>query len=159
MPGPTEEIAFVESDLSPVVAKMEQLTSAGKGWINLLPEVEPGAEVPPSSGLFSLFTARGPSVPLGTWSAGAEGKRGPGRPSIGVQHGSGPKAVARLARLGLALPPGGIKVQDHPRRGLVLTVPAALPHDDALQWLLWAIRALSTAPLTGHWLAQVYTGR
>jgi hypothetical protein len=141
------------------VARMTELTTAGKGWINLLPEVEPSAEVPPSGGLLSLFTARGPAVPLGTWSAGAEGKRGPGRPSIGVQHGSGPKAVARLADLGLALPPGGIKVQDHPRRGLVLTVPATSPHDEVLYWLLSAMHALSLAPLSGDWLAQVYPGR
>ena len=158
MAGPDEEIEFIEADPAVVVNRMGQRAAAESGWINLLPEVEQDAVVPPSGGLFSFLAARGPSIPLATWSAGAATKRGPGRQSIGLQHNGGPRALATLTSLGLGLRTGWIKVQDHSRRGLVVTVPAAEDHGDLLYWLLSAAHALSAVPLTGDWLARVYTG-
>lgn len=154
---PAEELEFDEDDLSPIVQRMQRLAAADAGWINLVPEVEAQAEGPPGGGLFSsLFSARGPSVPLGTWSAATSSKRGSGRSSVGVQHGSGPRALARLGEVGLPLPAGWIKVMDHPRRGLVATVPAGTDHDDVVYWLLSAMHVVSTVPLTGRWLARVF---
>lgn len=158
MADPDEEIQFDEAAPTQVVLRMAQRTEAGRGWINLLPEIHEDVEVPPSGGLFSFLSARGPSIPLATWSAGALGKRGPGRASIGLQHAGGPKALARLAEVGLVRPPGWTKVQDHPRRGLVITVPPGEDHEDVLHWLLSAAHALSAVPLTGDWLARVYSG-
>jgi len=154
-----EDIEFAEDDLSGVVARMDELAVAGTGWVNLLPEVEAGANVPPSGGFLALFSARGPSVPLGTWTAGTSSADGPGRASVGVQHGSGPKALDRLRELGLALPAGWQRVQDHPRRGLVATVPAGADRSEVLHWLLSSMHALANVRLTGNWLAQLYRGR
>lgn len=159
MADPDEQIPFAEAAPQPVVDRMAAQTDAGAGWINLLPEVEEDSDVPPSGGLLSFLSARGPSIPLATWSAGTPTKRGPGRPSIGLQHSGGPKALNRLAGMGLVLGPGWIKVQDHPRRGLVVTVPAGQDHDELLHWLLSAAHALSAAPLTGDWVAEVYNGK
>ncbi len=158
MADPHEELQFAESEPAAVLDRMEQLTDTGTGWINLLPEIAEDAAVPPSGGLLSFLSARGPSIPLATWSAGSETRRGPGRVSIGLQHAGGPRALTRLAELGLLLAPGWVKVQDHPRRGLVVTVPPGEDHDDVLHWLLSAAHALSAVPLTGDWLARVYTG-
>lgn len=158
MADPDEELQFDEAEPTPIVTRMAQQTDAGAGWINLLPEIDDDVEVPTSRSLFSFFSARGPSIPLATWAAGAPGKRGPGRASIGIQHAAGPKALARLAGVGLVRPAGWVKVQDHPRRGVVITVPAGADNEDVLHWLLSATHALSTVPLTGGWLARVYTG-
>jgi hypothetical protein len=158
MANPDEEIPFDEAEPALVLDRMAVRTDAGKGWINLLPAVSDDVEVPQSGGLLSFLAARGPSIPMATWSAGAISKRGPGRDTIGLQHSSGPRAVARLADLGLGLPAGWVKVQDHPRRGLVVTMPPAQDHEDVLHWLLSAAHVLSAVPLTGHWLARVYGG-
>lgn len=159
MADPDEEIQFGEAEPEQILDRMAARTEAGTGWINLLPEISDDIEIPPSGGLFGFLSARGPSIPLATWSAGAPTKRGPGRASIGLQHAGGPKALARLAEIGLIRPPGWLKVQDHPRRGLVITVPPGEDDDDVLHWLLSAAHALSAVPLTGDWLARVYTGR
>jgi hypothetical protein len=158
MADPDEEIQFAEAGPEPVLDRMAQRTAAGQGWINLLPAVSDDIEVPQSGGLLSFLAARGPAIPMATWSVGTPTKRGPGRDTIGLQHSSGPRAVARLADLGLGLPAGWIKVMDHSRRGLVVTVPPGQDHEDVLHWLLSAAHALSAVPLTGHWLARVYLG-
>jgi hypothetical protein len=158
MADPDEEIPFAEAEPGVVLERMARYRDAGAGWINLLPEVADDVEVPASGGLLSFLAARGPSIPLATWSAGAPTKRGPGRPTIGVQHASGPKALIRLADLGLKLGPGWMKVQDHPRRGLVVTVPADKDDHDVLHWLLSAAHALAVVPLTGDWLERAYAG-
>ncbi|HEY4376077.1 MAG TPA: hypothetical protein VGM93_02920 [Acidimicrobiales bacterium] len=154
-PGPAEERAFTEDDLTPLVAKMDGLAAAGRGWINLLPEVEDDSMVPVSGGLFAIFTARGPAIPMATWTPAPADK--PGRVTFGVEHGSGPQALARLTESQLGLRPGWFKVSDHPKRGLVVTAPATDANDDVLWWLLAAVHALSTTPLTGDWLGRIYT--
>ncbi len=154
MADPDEELEFDEAETAPVLARMQQQTEAGRGWINLSPGIDEDVDVPPTRTLFSFLSARGPALPLATWSAGPPGKRA----SIGLQHAGGPKALARLAEVGIIRPSGWLKVQDHPRRGLVITVPPGEDHDEVLYWLLSAAHALSAVPLTGDWLARVYSG-
>lgn len=156
MADPNEEIPFAEAEQQAVLDRMARCTAAGAGWINLLPEAVEEAVVPPSGGFLAFLAARGPSIPLATWSAGALDKGRPGRASIGIQHGSGPRALSRLAELGLGRAAGWIKVADHPRRGLVITVPPDQDREAVLHWLLSASHALSAVPLTGDWLARVY---
>lgn len=150
---PSAEIACAIDDLGPLAAVLDDLTAAGAGWVNLTPEVEPGAEPPPRTFVALIFSGRGAAVPLVTWTAP---DRPGGRVSVGIQHGAGPKALARLADAEHALPAGWTKLNDHPRRGLVLTVPADVAPADVVAWLLGAATVLSPAPLTGHWLAKVF---
>ncbi|QXC63320.1 hypothetical protein KSP35_11330 [Aquihabitans sp. G128] len=150
---PSEELAFTEDDLEPVEAVLAELASSSSGWVNLSPEVEPGSEPPPRNFAVALFSARGDAVPLVTWTPPEQ----PGRRStVGIEHGSGPKALARLAERELPLPAGWLKVVDHPRRGLVVTAPGDADPGDVLWWLLTAAHLLSPVPLTGDWLAKVY---
>lgn len=149
----SEELPFTEDDLTPPAEAIAELRTGVIGWVNFLPEVEPGFDVAPRNLAVVLFSARGEAVPLATWSAP---KAPGGRPMLGITHGSGPKALARLAEMDLALPAGWLKVSDHPRRGLVITTPNDADPDDVLWWLLTASHALSTVPLTGDWLARVY---
>jgi hypothetical protein len=153
--GPKDETTFTEDDLDPIVAVMDELTEAGSGWINLLPEAEPDAHVPSSGGILAIFTARGPAIPMATWTPPPADKPG-GRATFGIEHGSGAQALNRLRERELGLRPGWLKVSDHPKRGLVVTAPADADNDDVLWWLLASVHALSMAPLTGDWLSRRY---
>ncbi|HEX2578306.1 MAG TPA: hypothetical protein VHK88_18315 [Aquihabitans sp.] len=150
---PAEELEFDEDDLAPAVAVLAEVTAAGGGWVNLSPEVEPGHDPPPRNVVVAVFSARGAAIPLATFSAPEQPG---GRATIGIEHGAGPRALERLAEHDLVLGPGWLKVADHPRRGLVVTVPPGAATADVLWWLLAASHALSPVPLTGAWLAKVY---
>ena len=54
--------------------------------------------------------ARGPTVPLATWTPG----------EIGIQHAAGQQVVRTLAERGVPVPEEWYVVSDHPKRGLVL---------------------------------------
>jgi hypothetical protein len=77
---------------------------------------------------------------------------------LGLQHPAGSKAKPLLAEWGHPVPTGWIVVQDHVRKGLVVSVPAGVTPGEALSWLLRAAKLLSTIPLTGRWRAAVYPG-
>jgi hypothetical protein len=148
-------IVFDEIHTAPVAERMAALAAAGAGWINLSPGLDVDVPPPPRSALAAIFGARGPAVPLASW-APASGRN---PPTVGIQHGQGPRAVARLAEDGIALPDGWRRLQDHPRSGLVLaTTPAAdqAALEAVLAWLLRATGALCPVPRTGEWRAYCY---
>ncbi|MCB0976527.1 MAG: hypothetical protein KDB02_03625 [Acidimicrobiales bacterium] len=149
-----EEIPFDEEDVRPATVALTDLTERGTGWINLIPEVIDGYEPPPRNLFAWLFSNRGEPIPLITWTPAA---RPGGRATVGIAHGSGPRAVPRLAEVGLPLPAGWFKATDHARRGIVLTVPADTDRAEALRWLLDAAHVLCPVPLTGNWLARTYS--
>lgn len=151
--SPDEDLDFDEDDLVGVGRVLAELTAAGSGWVNLRPQVERGEEPPPRSWLALIFSARGDAVPLATWTPPAEPG---GRSTLGIEHGSGPQALARLDEHDLGLRPGWLKAADHPRRGLVVTAPGDAEPDDVLWWLLAASHVLSTVPLSGAWQASIY---
>lgn len=137
---------------------MAELDAAGAGWVNVGPAVDEDDLPAPSGGLGKLFGGRGPAVPHATWVAGAD-RRGARRWSeLGIEHGSGPKAVATLAGLGLPLPTGWLVRQDHVRRGLVLGVPPGTPADQIVAFLLEAAARLAQVPVGDRWLAEVHAG-
>ena len=150
---PAEQIEVDEDDLAPVVAAMAALAERASGWVNLVPDVADGDAPTSRSLLAEIFSARGDPVPMATWTP----PEAPGRrATLGIQHGAGPKALARLEANGLPLPEGWWKVADHSRRGLVLTTPPDADLDDVVWWLLTASHALSQVPLSGAWRADVY---
>ena len=152
---PSSVVEFSEDDLDPIVALMAELTEANAGWINFSPQVEAGYDTPPRTLFAQVFSANGEKVPLSTWSAPT---RPGGRATVGIEHGSGPKALARLAQHDLALPNGWLKLNDHPRRGLVVVTGGGSSDDDVLWWLLASSHTLSVVPLTGGWEATVFRG-
>jgi hypothetical protein len=154
-----ETFMFTPDDPAAVVAQMDILGASHKGWINLTPEVREEDQPPPAVGLGTLFTGTVHEIPVCTWVAGKAGRRGIELDSVGIQHNTGTKVVARLASLDVPVPPGWRWRQDHPRRGLVLLVPLDVSHGEQLAWLLTAGAALSTVPITGRWEARVRPGR
>ncbi len=157
MPGPEpEHVEITAADPGAVVEVMAEMALAHRGWINFQPAVLVDDAPPPPSPLAGLVSGRGPEVPLATWTPG-ELRRGRSEPpTIGLQHGSGPGARARLADHGRGVPEGWVVLQDHSKRGLVVAVPPAVPHAEVLAWLLGAAGVLATVPLTGRWRAAVY---
>ena len=164
-------VEFLTDDLRPALARMEELTERQDGWINFEPAVDTDDLPPARTGLAGLITGRGPDVPLATWTPGvqggaarsgagsAAGRRAKGRPtppSVGIHHGAGPGARARLDAAGCGVPHGWVVLQDHSKRGLVVAVPPDVPHADVLGWLLRAAAALSTVRLDRDWRAAVY---
>ena len=134
---------------------MGRLRGAGRGWINLAPEV-PDEEEVPMPGLFSVLSARGPAVPLCTW-VGPHEKRGQPRPAqLGIQHSTGTRTAARLEGLGRGVPAGWRVTQDHPRRGLVVQVAPDASDQVVLGWLLDAGQSLCPVETTGAWIADVF---
>jgi hypothetical protein len=150
-------VEFQEDERAAVVKRMITMANNGEGWINLTPGLDIDFPAPEQTLTSKLFGARGPDVPLATWApAPASGKE----PStVGIQHNRGPKIIERLAGLGAPVPEGWRKLQDHPKRGLVLALPATtdeLDLDRTLEWLLRATRALTPLPRTGEWRALCY---
>jgi len=152
VPAPPEQIDFMLADRATVLARMEQLAESKKGWINLSPALDEDEEPPPRSSTFGLFSGRGPDVPLCTWV--------PGPPvEIGIQHGTGTKAVRVLRDLGEPVPNGWRVTQDHSRRGLVVLIPDGTTDEQVLDWLLKAGTALAShLKLAGWWRAAIYSG-
>ena len=151
-----EEIEFRPDDLGAVLHRMAAMRATSSGWVNVRPIVE-AEHIPPPPGLFSIFGGSIHKIPTATWMPGKVERSGSVRATrIGLQHSSGPRVVARLGERGLALPEGWRVVQDHPRRGLVATVPAGADDAAALEWLVRAADALCEVPRTGRWRAEVY---
>lgn len=158
----TAEPRYLEFDadhLDDVVAAMDAVSLAHEGWINFEPAVHVDDIPPPDGGFFSLFSGRGPAVPLGTWTPASKAGRGRAEPAmIGLQHPAGGKAMPLLEKFGHPVPQGWPIMQDYVKKGLVVAVPPTADHEDILRWLLKAAKVLSTLPLTGAWRAAIYRG-
>jgi hypothetical protein len=132
-------LVFEPNDLAPVLAALSP-----SGWVNLQPEVDGETEAPAASGVFGVFSARGPAVPFCTWH--------PGERSAGIQHGTGPKLARRID-----VPTGWRVAQDHPKRGLVLRVPAGVTDAEVIEWLIRTATPLSELPMPGRWVAEIHS--
>jgi hypothetical protein len=137
--------------LDQVESILDSDLSTNPGWINFEPDVA-ADHVPSQPGTFALFSGRGPDIPFCTFTPGD----GQGPLSIGIQHGTGPKAKRRLAELGLHPLDGWVVRSDHPKRGLVIEVPRNQPLPELLDWLFAAGEGLSSVPMTGRWHMAVY---
>jgi hypothetical protein len=161
-PRPTapQRLTVRRSELTPLAEVMAAQAAAGRGWINLAPDLGGEADdgQPPSRG-GGWFSGRGPSVPHATWVAGRTTRRGRTEPArLGIEHGRGPRALAQLAAAGHPLPSDWRVRQDHPKRGLVVELPADAAPAQVAAWLVGAAAVLSEAPTGDVWLAEVWPG-
>lgn len=148
---------LVEHDPAAIAAVMRELTDAGGGWINLLPQIPEDVPVPATPGVLAVFSKRGPVVPLGTWTAPTPARNGSVAPvEIGLQHGAAKQAkVALSATLG-EIPGDWQVLSDNPRRGIVVRPPATASLDAQARWLLDALAAICIPPQTGRFLLFRY---
>jgi hypothetical protein len=155
----TDVVTFFRSDPSALLEVLAELARDRDGWVNLH-AVEADEEAhdaaPARAGLFNLVTARGPRIPVGTWVPGEVSARRAEPDSVGIQHPSGPKARFTLRDAGVMPPEGASVLSDHPRRGLVLSVPNGTDPAVVLSWLFAASDVLARDPLPDTWVAMVH---
>ena len=151
-----EVVELLENDTAGIVERMTALAERGAGWLNVVPAIDPEDAPPSDDGLFGIVAARGPMVPECTWTPPAHKRGRVGPALIGIRHPAGTKAARQLADAGHAVPDGWNVTQDHPRRGLVVAVPASVDHATVLAWLLEAARALTPLALPRRWFAELY---
>lgn len=153
-----EEVVFVPGDLEAVTAKLSAMATSGVGWVNLRPIVEPQHQ-PDPPGPFAIFGGSAHKIPTATWLAGKRLPDGTRKPvTVGLQHSSGPRVVARLRELGHAVPDGWRVTQDHPRRGLVAKVPVDEEPGETVAWLVGAAGLVCAVPVTGRWSGSFHAG-
>jgi hypothetical protein len=155
-----ELFRFRRSEPDEVEQRVRRLVAAGTGWLNLQPMVDETAFDEGVFGLQRVLSSRGPRIPLGTFVPGAAGRR-PSPASLGLEHPAGPKALERLAELGVERPSGWVRKQDHAKRGIVLeravgADPAAVDATIVVRWLLDAGTALAGVPVGEWWVASIH---
>lgn len=158
MSGEPTYLRFDADDPTDLVVAVEALLEAGRGgWVNVEPDVDDDDAVDDDQfGLFKLFSARGPAVPMATVVAPHLGGRRPVPASIGLQHGAGPKALDQLADGGVRPGSGWRQRQDHPKRGLVLELPADVAGDEVVAFVIEACRCLCPFPTGRRWYAMIH---
>ena len=152
------EIEFVAHDDPELLAQMASIAATRTGWINVEPVIEEEYE-PPEPGPFAFLGGSTHKVPVATWMPGKVAANGSTKPTtIGMQHATGPHLAWKLRDVGLALPEGWRITQDHPRRGLVASVPADADNRSVMDWLLRVATFACQVPSTGRWIASVHAG-
>lgn len=141
-----------------VVDVMASFTQRGRGWINVSADVADDAVRQHRSSLTGFFRRSSPEVALGTWMPSPLSP--PGSPQqLGVQHALGTRIAPFLDEWGLPLRPEWRRVQDSPRRGLLVEAPADASPGEVLRWLLGVTRAATVPETLGSWTLSVYRGR
>lgn len=144
--------------LDPLIDVMEACTAVGRGWINVQPEVEPEHLPPPASLLQHLMRRNSPDIALGTWTPPSAARTGEPQ-HLGVQHRHGARLIPLLDEFRVERPETWRRVQDSPRRGLVVDVPHDTPHAEVASWLLRLVEAATPLPTTGRWIVAHHAGR
>jgi hypothetical protein len=155
----TDVVHFFRSTPAELVTVLDDLGRARDGWVNIQAveaEEESPDAAPTRAGLFSLVSGRGPKVPVSTWVPGQTSAKRSEPDSIGIQHGAGPKAFRQLLEAGVSPPEGASMLSDHPRRGLVLSLPNGAAPAAVLAWLFAASDVLAPDPLPDTWVAIVH---
>ncbi len=154
------EVPFHRDEHEAVAEAMRRLADRGdgQGWINLQPVLSEDEynRVPDRSGLGAWFSGRGPAVAMATWTPPTrEGRVRPAQ--IGLEHGTGPKALERLAEVGVGLPECWFKRQDHAKHGIVAELPSDENPSVVITWLIVAATVLRTSVEPGEqWIALVH---
>jgi hypothetical protein len=152
------EFGFVAHDDAELLAQMAMVETGGTGWINIEPVID-DEHRPDPPGPFAFLGGSTHQVPVITWMPGRIQAGHPTRPTtVGLQHASGPRVAWRLRDLGQPVPEGWKVTQDHPRRGLVASVPAEADHAAVIGWLLRAATTVCQVEMTGRGTAAVHPG-
>ncbi len=134
---------------------MDEL-SDGSGWLTFDPAFDDRFPPPQQTTLGRLLSGRGPAIPRATWVPADTGGRRREPVSVGILHGTGAKAVERLAGKDVVVPDRWRVVADHAKRGLVLWVPIDIAHSEVLAWTYTAARALTRVPLVDQWRVAIH---
>ncbi len=151
MPISRELLEFDRDETGTVLAQLAALPDGS--WMNIEPIVDDDdlqdlRDRTPHP-LLRIFSARGRPIPFGTIVATPDGY------SVGLEHARGEPVLRQLKEFGIRAPSTWQQEQDHPRRGVVFTVPRDESPQILLEWVLDAATALSDVPIRGRWSAVV----
>lgn len=151
-------IETIPHDPAALAAVFDAVAASGRGWVNVVPELPEGTEVPATPNAFALFNKRGPVVPLGTWVPPSAGRNGVTPGELGLQHGTSMKGTEALADSDAAVPADWRVLADHPRKGTSLQPSPGTTTLRQATWLLAALRRLCLPPPTGRFIVARYEG-
>lgn len=136
--------SFASHDIGGIVVEMANFASGadGRRWLNIVPDVDEN-EIHTGSGMWQIFSSRGPVVPQLTWFPAHEHRGRPQAAQVGLAHASGKGAIDRLQDANITVPRGWVVMQDHQKRGVIFTLdePAAL--EPIVTFGMAALRQLS----------------
>ncbi len=149
-------IEFSDQNYGEVIALLRGNHQVNKQnyWVNIEPAVEEG-DVHSSSVFWKVFSSRGPIIPKFTWVPSYEKKQQIMPGQIGITHPVGTKAVQRLKKFEVQIPSDWIVCQDHPKRGIVLSLPEIYSDEEVVNLAMGALRVLSPFEFHGKFLASV----
>lgn len=155
---PDEQLDLTTHERAGLVEVARQLDAAGRGWINVRPVVDED-RLPPRPGILAaIFSAKGTVLPVGTWVPSplpdGDDERRPS--TVGIAHPAGTKVATHLVEAGLRPPEGWRGIQDNPRRGLVVEIPAGTDGAVVVDWLLDAMVELCPIADVDDWRADVH---
>tara|TARA_B100000700_G_C14791800_1_gene736242 strand:- start:35 stop:511 length:477 start_codon:yes stop_codon:yes gene_type:complete len=123
-------------------------------WVNIEPSVKED-QVHSSSVFWKMFSSRGPIIPKFTWVPSYERKQQIIPTQIGITHPVGTKAVQRLREFEVKIPSEWTVEQDHPKRGIVLSLPSYYSDEEVINLAVGSLRVLSPFDFYGKFLASV----
>ena len=138
----TEPLLITASEPAALVDAILEQRTAGKGWINIVPEIPPEVPLPATPGPLAVFSKRGPVVPMATIMTARH--RDPAQ--LGIQHGAASQVLERLG----PLPEGWRKLQDNAKRGLVIALAPDTSAGLLAEWTLSALATLCIPPRTAR---------
>ncbi|MFL2697160.1 MAG: hypothetical protein ACJ0F6_01775 [Acidimicrobiales bacterium] len=102
-----------------------------------------------------MFSSRGPIVPKFTWVPSYERKGQVIPAQIGITHPVGTKAIERIKDFEMQIPEGWVLHQDHPKRGMVLSLPEVYSQDEVISFAVRMLQILSPFDFDSNYVASV----
>lgn len=149
-------VHFRLPDISEVADEVAAIAadSANTDWLTISPWVDP-ADLPVTSVLRRIFSARGSKIPEVTWVSA----QGDEPAQLGIIHATGPNAHERLIESDTRIPPTWVKISDHSKRGLLYAVHPDSTPTEVVSFAVAAAVALAAVPTDDRWVAQISTTR
>ena len=105
--------------------------------------------------VFPNYVSAAPIIPKFTWVPSYERKQQIIPTQIGITHPVGTKAVQRLREFEVKIPSEWTVEQDHPKRGIVLSLPSYYSDEEVINLAVGSLRVLSPFDFYGKFLASV----
>ena len=137
-----------------VVLQVNNHVNEQNFWLHVEPFIEEG-QVHTSSIFWRMFSSRGPIVPKFTWVPSYERKEQMMPAQIGITHPVGTDAVNRLKDFDIEIPKSWMLNQDHPKRGIVISLPEVYSEHEVVDFAVRSLEVLSPFKFDGNYVASV----
>ena len=143
-------LKFSPTTVGPVVELMNRYryTSDSIFWFNIEPDVDERS-IHTGSIFWKAFSSRGPRIPQFTWTSATD-RKGNYQPSeIGLTHPTGIAVLERIKSFQINIPDEWRLIQDHPKRGIVIQLPATYVSEEVVMFATSVIPVVSPFEFAG----------